>query len=116
MRISTIIWPLVLSLLSSRSISAQTDSVNQRIILVGDAGELSEGRQPELELLKSLYNLNDSRTTLLFLGDNVYPQGLPEEGAKNFEEKRKILQNQADLVKGMLSRAFIIPGNHDWKK
>lgn len=116
MRILKALLFLILLLVSGTQTFAQNDSINQRILLVGDAGELTGGKQPELELLKALYSLDDARTSLIFLGDNIYPHGLPAEGAKNYEEKRIILQNQAALVKDKLSRAFIIPGNHDWQQ
>lgn len=107
---------LILLLACRTGVYAQRDSINQRILLVGDAGELTGGVQPELKLLQSLYNLDDACTSLIFLGDNVYPVGLPAESATDYEAKRMILQNQAALVKGKLARAFIIPGNHDWKQ
>ncbi|MEJ7768288.1 MAG: metallophosphoesterase [Chitinophagaceae bacterium] len=107
---------LILLLIEGTLLFAQYDSINQRIVLIGDAGQLTGGRQPELDLLKSIYNLDDARTSLIYLGDNIYPAGLPSVKAKNYAIMQHILQSQVEVVKGKKSQAFFIPGNHDWKK
>ncbi len=56
--------------------AAQKDSLDQRIILIGDAGEQKNGIHPEIEMIKKNFKM-DKRTTVVYLGDNVYPQGLP---------------------------------------
>jgi hypothetical protein len=94
---------------------AQTDSIVSRIWLVGDAGLLKNGRNIQLEALRKL-NLLDQRSTVLFLGDNIYPTGLPDSQARNFDSKKIILDKQIELVKGTGAKAYIIPGNHDWKQ
>ncbi len=94
--------------------SGQSDSVAQRLILVGDAGELRDGRQPELDLLNRLYPLNDSTNTIVYLGDNIYPVGLPDAPSAAYERRRKILDLQVDFLQNKLARGIVIPGNHDW--
>ena len=95
--------------------TAQVDSINQRIFLVGDAGELLGGKQPVVEWISKHADMNDTLNTVLFLGDNVYPLGLPMEGEPNYLDSKKILDAQIDLVKGKKARAFFVLGNHDWK-
>jgi hypothetical protein len=94
---------------------AQTDSVVFRLWLVGDAGLLKKGRNPQLELLRQL-NLLDGKSTVLFLGDNIYPTGLPDSQSRSYPSKKAILDKQIDLVKNTEARAYILPGNHDWKE
>lgn len=94
---------------------AQTDSVVSRLWLVGDAGLLKKGRNPQLELLRQL-NLLDGKSTVLFLGDNIYPTGLPDSQSRNYPLKKAILDKQIDLVKNTQARVYILPGNHDWKE
>ena len=36
------------------SLTAQTDTISQRIILIGDAGELTNGKHPVVEAIKQL--------------------------------------------------------------
>lgn len=97
-------------------LSAQQDNLQTRIILIGDAGEMQNGKIAVVEKAKSLFNVNDGKTKVIFLGDNVYEYGLPDITARDFEEKRKILDEQVSLVKGTDAHAYFIPGNHDWKK
>src|SRR2546423_10487193 len=77
---------------------AQDDSIDHRVILVGDAGQLDNEKSPVLELIRAAYDLNHSPSSVIFLGDNVYPHGLPDEESANYQEKRNILQLQADVV------------------
>ncbi len=103
----------LLLLLSVFIARAQQDSAVQRIWLVGDAGQLQRGINPQLELLKQL-NLLDKNSTVLFLGDNVYETGLPDSQSRHFDEKKLILDQQVALVKNTGAQAYFIPGNHDW--
>ncbi|MGN6419208.1 MAG: BamA/TamA family outer membrane protein [Pseudobacter sp.] len=106
---------LVLSLFLIVSSASAQDSLAHRIILVGDAGKQLNGHHPELELMKAKFKL-DARTTVLFLGDNVYQNGLPDSTAANYPEKKKILDDQINSVKGTEAQAWFTPGNHDWDK
>ena len=91
------------------------DSVAHRIILVGDAGFLNNDKKnPELDLIKRMFDLNNKKTTVLFLGDNVYPQGLPSPYASNYLEKKAILDSQINVVRGTNAQAYFMAGNHDW--
>ena len=105
-------------IISGRLFSAygQQDPVVQRIFLVGDAGELQDGHHPVCDWLKSHVNWNDSSNVLIYLGDNIYPRGMPSEGDAGLDEARKILDYQASVVAGKSARAFFVPGNHDWKQ
>lgn len=103
-------------LFSVVAVCAQPDPVRNRIILIGDAGSLNQGKNPVLEKAKSFLNLNDGRTSVIFLGDNVYEYGLPDNTAREYESKKEILDAQVNLVKGTSAKAYFIPGNHDWKK
>lgn len=78
-----------------------------RLILIGDAGD----PLPDDATLAALGRWGDTRprhTTVLFLGDNVYPAGLRESDRPRGE---RILRQQLEAT-----RAFkvFIPGNHDW--
>ncbi len=94
---------------------AQQDSIVSRIFLLGDAGKLKEGKQPVLDWLKRHVNLDDEKNILVFLGDNIYEDGLPDEGAPEYIGAKNAIDYQINLVKGKKSKAFFVPGNHDWK-
>ncbi len=105
---------LITIFLGLRGIS-QTDTINQRIFLVGDAGELQGNSQPVIDWLKKHVDWNDEKNAIIYLGDNVYPLGLPLEGDPTYATAKKILDYEINLVKGKKARAFFVPGNHDWQ-
>jgi hypothetical protein len=98
------------------SLRAQSDRVVQRLFLVGDAGELKEGRHPVCDWLKSHVDWNDTSNVLVYLGDNIYPRGMPPDGSPRVDSARKILDYQVSVVAGKKARAYFVPGNHDWKE
>lgn len=102
---------------------SQADSIERRIVLVGDAGEMRQGTHPELNLIRQLFDFTATPTTVLYLGDNVYPHGLPDSLSKDFTRAKAILDDQVAIVRpstpgtaGAVSNAdaWFIPGNHDW--
>ncbi|MFL5810239.1 MAG: BamA/TamA family outer membrane protein [Flavisolibacter sp.] len=94
---------------------AQADTLNQRVFLLGDAGTLRGDTHPVIDWLKKNVNWNDEKNSIIFLGDNVYPLGLPLQGDPTYAESKRILDYQISLVKGKKGKAFFIPGNHDWR-
>ncbi len=93
--------------------NAQTDSVLHRIILVGDAGSFIKGAHPVPATIKKNFPLNKN-TTLLYLGDNIYDNGLPEPTHSFYPTAKAILDSQLLVVDNTEATAYIIPGNHDW--
>ena len=106
---------LLLHLVGSAA-RAQQDPVVQRLFLVGDAGELKNGHHPVCEWLKAHVDWNDTSNTLVYLGDNVYPHGMPADDAPGVEEARAIVDYQVSVVGGKRARAIFVPGNHDWRQ
>ena len=95
----------------------QQDPVVKRLFLVGDAGQLGEdGHHPVCDWLKAHINWDDTSNVLVYLGDNIYPQGMPADGSSKVEAARKVLDYQVSVVAGKQARAFFVPGNHDWKQ
>lgn len=92
---------------------AQSDSVLTRIWLVGDGGDIEKGKKSQLDVIRAS-GLLGANTTVLFLGDNIYPVGLPDSQSRKFEIRRKTLDAQVDLVRNTPAQAYLIPGNHDW--
>jgi Omp85 superfamily domain/Calcineurin-like phosphoesterase len=95
---------------------AQTDGVVQRIFLVGDAGEMQKDKHPVCDWLKQQVDWNDKKNVLIYLGDNIYPEGMPPVGAKSYEAAKRVMDYQVSVVQGKNARAFFVPGNHDWKE
>lgn len=95
------------------SVWAQSDSIQARIVLIGDAGKLNFGRQPVVDAVRNLIPLDD-KTTVLFLGDNLYKTGLPEDYFADYKEAKAVLDSQINIAKGTKAQVIFIPGNHDW--
>jgi hypothetical protein len=94
----------------------QVDPVVQRMFLVGDAGEMKGGHHPVCDWLKQHVDWNDTSNVLVYLGDNVYPLGMPAEGAPGRQEAQRILDYQISVVAGKPAKVFFLAGNHDWKQ
>lgn len=91
----------------------ETDSLEARLVLIGDAGSLVEGRPSVLNSMKKYFPF-DNKTAVVFLGDNLYDYGLPDETYQRYAAIRAALDSQINLVRGSAARAIMIPGNHDW--
>ncbi|MFM2138789.1 MAG: hypothetical protein RJA57_1096, partial [Bacteroidota bacterium] len=92
---------------------AQSDTLTRRIVLIGDAGQLTNGRHPVVDAVKREIP-RDEKTTILFLGDNLYKSGLPDEQYVNYAKARAVLDSQVSVADNTLARVYMIPGNHDW--
>ena len=83
------------------------------LLLVGDAGAPAVD-EPVLRALAAAAARAPERTLVVFLGDNLYPNGLPPEGAASRAEGERRLAAQADAALGAGARVLFLPGNHDW--
>jgi len=85
------------------------------LYLIGDAGELKPFQSDLRQLLNKHYQ-SSTPSAVIFLGDNIYPKGLPARGEKGYESADTVLKTQLDWVKNFDSEIIFVPGNHDWKK
>jgi hypothetical protein len=93
--------------------SVAQDTLLTRIVLVGDGGQFTNGKHPVAEAIKKNIPL-DAKTVVLFLGDNVYKVGLPDDQVITYSESRSVLDSQLSVVANTKARLYMIPGNHDW--
>ena len=95
-----------------------TDSskIAHTFYLIGDAGNANEKKAKQtLGLLEERLSQSNKNSTLLFLGDNIYPKGLPNTDHQNeriIAESK--LTSQLKLSKNFKGKTIFIPGNHDW--
>lgn len=106
-------WTIWL-VMAGYNVNAQADTLSKRIILIGDAGQLTNGRHPVVDAVKKNIPL-DSKTTVIFLGDNLYKHGLPDIQYKTYAQARAVLDSQVSIADGTPARVYMIPGNHDWE-
>jgi hypothetical protein len=95
--------------------SQNNDKVAHTFILVGDAGNgvFKDTINYSSSLVNNL-NEVDNNSTLLFLGDNIYPAGMPAEKNSERDDAVKKLQEQIDIASAFKGKTIFIPGNHDW--
>ena len=105
---------IILNILSFTSI-AQKDSLQARLILIGDAGDFKNGKHPVIDAVK-LTTPIDEKTTVIFLGDNLYSTGLPDVQSAFYDIRRTVMDTQINIVRGTDAKAIFIPGNHDWDR
>jgi hypothetical protein len=95
--------------------AAPESEVDTRLFLIGDAG-IPFGRDPVLEALSRDIIRNSTVSLVVFLGDNIYPQGLPVESDPQRRESERRLQAQMEVARSIGVRAIFVPGNHDWAR
>jgi Omp85 superfamily domain/Calcineurin-like phosphoesterase len=103
---------LTLAVLCIHAAMAQ-NTIQQRIILIGDAGEKNTIQQSIIA--HALQHTIDQKTTALFLGDNVYPKGVELSGEKK-EATLAIFRSQFEALRQKNVPVYFISGNHDWDK
>ena len=83
--------------------------------LIGDAGNSDQEKSKRIfTTLQERLVKADSSSTLLFLGDNIYPSGIPPKDTPERQLAEEKLQNQLELAKKFKGKTIFIPGNHDW--
>lgn len=92
----------------------QPDSIFYTLYLVGDAGLVSTGQQQTFAIIRSQLEESGENSGIIFLGDNIYPQGLPPANGKYRKPSQAAIDAQIELVNGYEGNIFFIPGNHDW--
>lgn len=86
-----------------------------QVFLSGDGGEpLPNGQDPYINTLKKHLEESDENSALLFLGDNIYPNGLPDASSPIRKTKEQVLLEQIGMYKNFKGKVFWVAGNHDW--
>lgn len=97
------------------SLPITTKEVSHTFYLVGDAGNAQMDESTKaLDVLSKEIKQADENTTLLFLGDNVYPLGIPPKKSKNYALAKYRIEAQTNIGKNFKGNTYVIPGNHDW--
>lgn len=86
------------------------------IYLIGDAGGGTETwTPPALTALKSKLDTAKENSALVFLGDNIYPNGMaPKSYTYQREQAETAIDLQVDAFSNYPGRVFFVAGNHDW--
>jgi hypothetical protein len=94
----------------------EKEEIETTLFLIGDAGEPDPRTNGfVLDSLRRQASETPGRTVILFLGDNVYPNGVPVDSALTWPDARRRLAAQVNAVPAG-ARGIFIPGNHDWQE
>ncbi|WP_256011543.1 metallophosphoesterase [Desertivirga xinjiangensis] len=86
------------------------------VFLIGDTGDISPTRpDPVLQTLCSHFN-PDQHSAVVFLGDNIYPRGMPPKGNILRTNAENTLKRHFEALKDYHGKVVFIAGNHDWNK
>jgi hypothetical protein len=117
--VSVVLALLVVCTMSCRTAPYETpppQEIETSLFLIGDAGA-PDPRQvgAPLDSLSAQAAVAPARSIIMFLGDNVYDDGIPEEGAAEYADARRRLEAQVLAIPPGV-RGIFLPGNHDWAR
>jgi len=95
--------------------SAPTGEIDVTLFLIGDAGAPASppASEPVLVALRTAVATSPA-PVIVYLGDNLYPAGLPDSTAAGRREAERRLDEQLRVTRETGVRTFFVPGNHDW--
>ena len=108
-----VVFLLMVACLGSLPVLAQSDTIMSRIVLIGDGGQLTKGKHLVADAVRRNIPL-DEKTLVLYLGDNLYRIGLPDDAYIGYQDAKSVLDSQLSVVENTPARVIMIPGNHDW--
>ncbi len=88
---------------------------NFSIFLIGDLKYPNDDNKV-LQLLEKQMSMEGAKSSVIVLGDIVYPVGLPDSSHKEFEESLVKHKYVLSKFKNYQGQIYFIPGNHDWNK
>ncbi|NAY92057.1 phosphoesterase [Muricauda sp. JGD-17] len=91
--------------------------IEHTFYLIGDAGKSPiGGMNNALKAFKTELDKADKNSTAIFLGDNIYPAGLPDkkDSTRAYLEAKNHLDAQLATLDNFKGKRVFIPGNHDW--
>lgn len=92
------------------------EQVALSLYLIGDAGAPDPKGEPVLQALARDLATRGTQRVVVFLGDNVYPRGLPATGAPDRTEAERRLAAQVTVVTRTGATGYFVLGNHDWAR
>ncbi len=94
---------------------APTAEVDVTLFLLGDAG--APALPPDSERVLVALRAAVAAVphgVVAFLGDNVYPDGMPDSGAPERPQAERRLNQELRVLWATGARGIFVPGNHDW--
>ncbi|MBL4704761.1 MAG: metallophosphoesterase, partial [Flavobacteriales bacterium] len=87
------------------------------LYMIGDAGGDTLNSKPLLNGLHvRLQDADPKKSGVVFLGDNIYPEGLHKKTSEFRLQDEGRINAQLDILKDYEGEILFIPGNHDWDR
>ncbi|MBX2817782.1 MAG: hypothetical protein KTR24_17385, partial [Saprospiraceae bacterium] len=85
------------------------------LYLLGNAGDTkANARNPVLTGLREMLAKESNHSSVAFLGDQIYPNGLPSRKKESRPQAELILKEQLEAIAGHRGRTYFIAGEKDW--
>jgi UDP-2,3-diacylglucosamine pyrophosphatase LpxH len=110
MRQLLLIW-ILLSVIEPVLAQPQ-DSLLARLIFIGDAGQIDKDQT--LLIKDAASRIIKDKTKVMYLGDNIYPNGMGLPGSKEELSTQAIMRSQYQPMRLHGAPVYFLPGNHDW--
>ena len=95
----------------------ESEELLYKVFLIGDAGSPDfRNMEPSLRLLQSRLEQASENSAIVYLGDNLYPHGLPDSTSSRRAKAERKLISQLEITRNFKGRVIMLPGNHDWDK
>jgi hypothetical protein len=79
--------------------TAPADRIEASVFLIGDTGEPAPEFEPVLHALRTQLARLPDRSVVVFLGDNLYPDGLPDSAHPERAEHERRLDDQLEVLR-----------------
>jgi hypothetical protein len=100
-----------------KNVPPDSSRIRYSVFLIGDVGNpipIEKGGEPSLNFMRQQMLQAGNKSAVVFLGDNIYNQGMPPEGAYDRKIAEGRLNEQLNILKGYQGEKYMTPGNHDW--
>src|SRR5438034_267085 len=89
--------------------------IDLTLFLIGDAGApaVPPDSEPVFMGLRAAA-ASVPHAVIVFLGDNVYPSGMPDSAAPTRAAADRALTQELRVLHASGARGVVVPGNHDW--
>lgn len=97
--------------------AAPAEQIDVTLFLIGDAGApaAAPDSEPVLVALRAAAAAAP-HPVIVFLGDNLYPHGMPDSATADRPEAERRLNEQLRVPQATGARGIFVPGNHDWDR
>jgi hypothetical protein len=91
--------------------------IDVTLFLIGDAGAPAApaDSEPVLMALRAAA-ARAPHPVIAFLGDDIYPRGMPDSSSPERPEAERRLTGQLAVLSATGARGIVVPGNHDWNR